>query len=177
MDFCTLQPVTVIEPALAESATPPVEVTFTAPAAAVVPPTTMLSVVLLVEVTATSLPPLTVTAPPAEVAATSVVAAAVRAWVLLLPTLREVRPEKEVVFRATALPLVTLIFSMPDTVAPTGAEPIAAAVTMFRVSVPAPPFRESPVVHTAPAATSAAVKVSLPAVPVKLSAPAVSEPV
>lgn len=155
-----------------------VEDTVTAPAAAVVPPIASVpAAVTPVLVTLTEEPPLIVSAfaIAEEDAVTAVVAAAVIACVPE-PTevaFKAVKPVQEVLLTLTVAPLVRFAVSMFVTVAAVGVV-TAALLTTFKTSVPAPPFKASPVVQTAAPATSEAVKVSLAVPPVKLSAPVVS---
>lgn len=79
-----------------------------------------------------------------------------------------------VVMLEPVVPLITLAVSMFLTVV-LSLSAKAAVWVIFRVSVPAPPSTESPTDQVAVGpATSTALKVSLPDVPVKPSAPEVS---
>ena len=165
-----LPPVTPIAPLASALAVPPVDVIETTPAAAVVPPTVRASEVLALEITVTSLPPSTVIAALEAVAETACVAAAVSAVaapvVVMLVTSLNV-----VVFRVIAAELRMSMFSTLVSLAPVGAAVMAFPVTIFSVSLPAPPFNSSPSVQAAlPAELSGALNVSFPAVPVKMSA-------
>jgi len=122
-------------------------------------------------------PPLTAIALAAwaePVTVIAVVAAAVAVTAPGAVTLRAVAPVQVVASTTEPVaPEVILIVSILETLDATGVA-YALVRIMFSVSSPAPPSTVSPVDQVSPAATVAAVNVSLPAVPVKLSAPTVS---
>lgn len=128
-------------------------------------------------VTETEEPPFTTILPAAKAESVSVMAVVEEAFKVAPATetdSNEVKPVQLVVVAVTVEPLFKLAASMFLTVARAGTVIAAAAETM-KVSVPAPPSNLSAAVQVAAAATSEAVKVSFPDVPVRSFALVVSD--
>jgi hypothetical protein len=113
---------------------------------------------------------------------TAVVAAAVKVAPPVEAEFNVVMPVRAPmdVLAAIAPPEISSATSMLVTVEPVGATSactIAAVLKILRVSTPAPPSIESPRLNVAdgPVPAYEPLKVSLPSVPVRLSAPAVSD--